>query len=648
MEFMSAKDASKKWGISQRRVAILCSENRVPNAEMIGNAWVIPIDANKPVDARVEKNTTADIDMAKPFLKWAGGKGQLLKEIEKYYPFENDKYTKYCEPFIGGGAVLFDILNKYELKEIYISDINPQLVNTYTIVRNNVKSLIDLLSNLQNDYVPLDNDKRKIYYNNKRERYNFLIKNSDESNALERASLMIFLNKTCFNGLYRVNRSGLFNVPMGAYKNPLICDRYNLINVSEKLKNVRIVCGDYKNSLNFIDGNTFVYFDPPYRPLSQTSSFTSYTEDMFNDEKQIELANFIDLVNAKKAKILISNSDPKNLDVSDNFFDNLYSKYIIDRVDASRSISCQASNRGNIKELLITNELRGTDMEKRNFENWLSTFRDSIANYKYYVNFEKVHKNVESIKVELNILNSLIGSKNIESEFINIVTKYPETLKCIPILLAVRASEIYAIDKDGAYKYNFINPNISVNEYKMFMHKTGLFDLMQNHIISNLIDYVTGVETGLDSNGRKNRGGHLMEDLVEDFIRKSGFEKDKTYFKEMYIHQITEKWNIDLSAISNDGKMEKRFDYVIKTDNMIYAIETNFYGSGGSKLNETARSYKTLALESETIDGFTFVWFTDGHGWNSAKHNLEETFDVMDNIYNITDMEKGIMNEVFK
>ena len=287
-------------------------------------------------------------------------------------------------------------------------------------------------------------------------------------------------------------------------------------------------------------------------------------------------------------------------------------------------------------------------MANRDFMIWLSEFRDSIADYGYYIDFEKVHRNVESIKVELNILNSLIGSDNIEDDFENLIKKYPEVLKCIPLLLAVRANEIYAIDGDGAYTFNFKKPNLSVQQYKMFMRKTGLFDLIANHIVNNLVDYATGVETGLDSNGRKNRGGHLMENLVESFIKKAGFVKDETYFKEMYIHQITEKWDIDLSAISNQGKMEKRFDYVVKTDNMIYGIETNFYGSGGSKLNETARSYKTLALETDTIDGFTFVWFTDGKGWTSARHNLEETFDVMEHIYNINDMENGIIQEVFK
>ncbi len=287
-------------------------------------------------------------------------------------------------------------------------------------------------------------------------------------------------------------------------------------------------------------------------------------------------------------------------------------------------------------------------MKNRDFNTWIAGFRDSIADYGYYIDFEKVHRNVESIKVELNILNSVIGSKNIESDFEVLLEKYPEILKCIPLLLAVRANEIYAIDGDGEFTYKFKNPNLSTKQYKVFMRKTGLFDLMANHIINNLVDYATGVETGLDSNGRKNRGGHLMENLVESFIKRAGFVKDETYFKEMYIHQITEKWNVDLSAISNQGKMEKRFDFVIKTPNMIYGIETNFYGSGGSKLNETARSYKTLALETDTIDSFAFVWFTDGKGWASARNNLEETFDVMEHIYNIKDLENGIINEVFK
>ena len=290
----------------------------------------------------------------------------------------------------------------------------------------------------------------------------------------------------------------------------------------------------------------------------------------------------------------------------------------------------------------------------RNFDDWLLSFRDSIADYGYYIDFEKVHRNVDSVKIELNILNSLIGSKDIENDFENLMKKYPEILKCIPLLLAVRATEIYCQDENGGYLYKFDfgkyppNSHTYYERYKYFMRETGLFDLLENHIINNLVDYVTGVETGLDSNDRKNRGGHLMEDLVERYIADAGFIKDVNYFKEMKINEIEKKFGINLSAISNKGKTVKRFDFVIKTKDTIYGIETNFYASSGSKLNETARSYKQISQEAQSINGFIFVWFTDGKGWVDARHNLEETFDVMQHIYNIKDLEDGIIDEVFK
>jgi type II restriction enzyme len=271
-------------------------------------------------------------------------------------------------------------------------------------------------------------------------------------------------------------------------------------------------------------------------------------------------------------------------------------------------------------------------MKNRNFDGWLAKFRFSISGYDYYIDFNKVVKNVEKLKIELSILNSLIGSKDIERDFENIIKKYPETLKCVPLLLAVRQSEIYAQDEEGTFIYNFNHMNYSIEQYKVFMRKTGLFNLIENHIVNNLIDYALGVETGLDSNGRKNRGGHLMENLVEDFIKKS---KVKEYYKEMYLSEIEKRWNIDLSALSNDGKAKKRFDFVVKTDNMIYGIETNFYGGkgGGSKLNETARSYKMLSQEADATEGFTFVWIIDGTAWRSARGNLRETFEAMEHIY---------------
>ncbi|WP_068268457.1 DNA adenine methylase [Caviibacter abscessus] len=291
----------------------------------------------------------------KPFLKWAGGKGQLLDKIKSYYPFEKNKTKKYAEPFVGGGAVLFDILNKYDLDEIYISDINKELINTYIVIRDNIDELIKILSNMQETFLSLDTDKKKEFYIKKRQLFNELKINGNKNTNIKKASLMIFLNKTCFNGLFRVNKSGLFNVPMGNYKKPVICDENNLRAISKKLKKVTIICGNYKQSSDFIDENTFVYFDPPYRPINETSSFTSYTESKFDDSDQLELANFINEMNKKGATILVSNSDPKNTNKDDNFFDNVYSNYNIKRVDASRMINSNGKSRGKIKELIISN-----------------------------------------------------------------------------------------------------------------------------------------------------------------------------------------------------------------------------------------------------------------------------------------------------
>lgn len=286
---------------------------------------------------------------------------------------------------------------------------------------------------------------------------------------------------------------------------------------------------------------------------------------------------------------------------------------------------------------------------QRDFNTWVSKFKRSISRYDYYVNFEKVIRNVEDMKIELNILNALIGSKNIEDDFQNIITRYPETLKCIPALLAVRGYEIYAQDEDGAYLYRFDKQVYSIEQYKVFMRKTGLFDLIANHLINNLVDYVYGVETGLDSNGRKNRGGHQMEDLVEGYIKKAGFRKGSTYFKEMKLSDMEKLWGLDLSALSNHGQTEKRFDFVVKTENTAYAIEVNFYigPNTGSKPIETARSYKLLAQEAKDIKGFKFVWITDGFGWMGGKGNLKETFDILETMYNIDDMENGIFSKAF-
>ncbi len=286
---------------------------------------------------------------------------------------------------------------------------------------------------------------------------------------------------------------------------------------------------------------------------------------------------------------------------------------------------------------------------KRNFNEWISKFKDSVADWTYYVDFPKVYRNVDSIKIELHLLNSLINSKDIENEFRTLVSKYPEVLKVVPILLAKRDKEIKIIDKGKDKNFDFFNQNFSIDEYVDFMHKTGLFDLLSNHIISDLTDYVKGVEVGLDTNARKNRTGTAMENIVEAFILDAGFIKDVTYFKEMKTSKIKELFGIELTLESLDeSKAEKRFDFVIKTEQKVYAIEVNFYSGGGSKLNETSRSYKMLAQESKDISNFEFVWFTDGIGWNSAKKNLEETFDVLEHMYNIDDLENGILTQIIK
>ncbi len=284
---------------------------------------------------------------------------------------------------------------------------------------------------------------------------------------------------------------------------------------------------------------------------------------------------------------------------------------------------------------------------KRNFKEWFNEFTDSIATYEYYTDFNIVYKNIDKLKVELSIMNSLIGSKNVEQDFDKLFKKYPEIRKCLPLLIAVRENEIKVIDEGEKLKYNFKTID-DIDLLKRFMRKTGLFDLISNHLVNNLVDYATGVEVGLGSNGRKNRGGHLMEDVLQGYIEKAGFVKNQTYFKEMYLSDIEQKWNIDLSKLSNLGKVTKRFDYVVKTKNCIYAFETNFYSSNGSKLNETARSYKMLAEESKNIKGFAFIWVTDGLGWQGAKNNLEETFDVLDNLFNLKELEQGKLKGILK
>lgn len=285
--------------------------------------------------------------------------------------------------------------------------------------------------------------------------------------------------------------------------------------------------------------------------------------------------------------------------------------------------------------------------QMRDFNQWLSTMTDSIADWTYYVDFPKVYRNVNEIKIPLNIMNSLLGSKNIRSEFLELLDKYPEILKAIPIIVAKRLNDTILVkDVEKDFYFKFKKPNYSPEEYADFMEKSGVFDLLSNHLVANLFDYVTGVEVGMDTNGRKNRTGHTMENIVQSYLEQEGFVMGVNLYKEIYQNEVEELFNVDLSAITNEGNTSKRFDFVIKRDSTVYLIETNFYSGGGSKLNETARSYKMITEEAKTIQNVEFVWFTDGQGWFQAKKNLRETFEVLPYLYNINDLKNGILKEL--
>ncbi|HNW97614.1 MAG TPA: DNA adenine methylase [Bacteroidales bacterium] len=294
------------------------------------------------------------VRLAKPFLKWAGGKTQLIKDIEKSLPYKmtNTDFI-YIEPFVGSGAVLFWMLNNFpNLKKAIINDINEDLINTYNIIASEPKKLISFLKVFQNEFHSLENnpEKKKIYYYQKRELYN-----SRNTDIITQAALFIFLNRTCFNGLYRVNKNNLFNVPMGSYKKPTICDEENILVVSKALQKVEILSGDFEQTLKYAKENSFFYFDPPYKPLSNTSSFNSYAKDDFNDDEQIRLRNFCIKIEKQGHKWMLSNSDVKGKNINDNFFDDIYSDFLISRVKAKRNINANADKRGQLNELLITN-----------------------------------------------------------------------------------------------------------------------------------------------------------------------------------------------------------------------------------------------------------------------------------------------------
>lgn len=296
------------------------------------------------------------MEVVRPFVKWAGGKSSLISQLTNFFPFElkDGIINKYVEPFVGGGAVLISILQKYDVKEAYAFDINRDLINCYNVIKENVDELIKELEIKEKEFIKLESEDRQAYFYNIRKEYNSY-KITENELSIKRAGEFIFLNRTCFNGLYRVNKNGEFNVPCGKYKNPTICDSSNLRKLSYLIRNVVFQYGDYKKSEKYVDNNTFVYFDPPYRPLSITSGFTSYTKEDFNDENQKELANYFGKLDEKNAKLMLSNSNPKNTNKDDSFFEDIYKGFNINEISAKRMINANAKGRGEISELLITN-----------------------------------------------------------------------------------------------------------------------------------------------------------------------------------------------------------------------------------------------------------------------------------------------------
>ena len=609
----------------------------------------------------------------KPFLKWAGGKTQLIEIIKENMPDINTKDYLYVEPFIGAGAVFFDFINNKMFKKYIINDINSKLINLYIMIRDNCDELIETLNNLKIEYNNLESiDEKSVMYYRVREDFNDI----NISNILQ-ASYFIFLNKTCFNGLYRENSKGGFNVPFGKHKSPSIFDEQQIRDISNTLKlkdkhgeNIVVIKNvSYSELINEIDNNTFVYMDPPYRPVTE-GGFNSYNKSSFNDEEQTKLSYFYKKLNDIKAYLMLSNSDPKNLDANDNFFDELYEEFNIQRISANRMINSDSSGRGMITELLITNyenkystnKLKESDevnvnmvcsfnylKDEKTFRYLLDTLQDSIKGFDYFVNWDKVYGNVRDIEIELNMLNYLVGKENIEEEAKYLLQKHPQIIKVIPILVACRDKVVNICDIEDNLKisnslFDFQNfDNINIDDIVKFMRESGILGLLSSKKIKNIVDYVFGVEVGLDSNGRKNRSGTSMENLVERFVKQFCINNSFRYITQATPKKIKQMWGYDVSV----DKTARRFDLAINTGSKLYLIETNYYGGGGSKLKATAGEYKTL-FDITKNDGHEFIWITDGKGWLTAHLPLEEAFYHNNYIINIEMLTRNILEDIIK
>ncbi len=586
------------------------------------------------------KNINKSIDVSKiqPFVKWVGGKRGLLSQIIPLLP---KKFNNYFEPFVGGGALFFELQKYGELngKKVYLFDINRELINAYNIVKKSPKELIIELSKFQEQH------SKEFYFKVRAwdRKDNFL-----EVDAITRASRFIYLNKTCFNGLYRVNRKNQNNVPMGSYKNPNICNSDIIYSASYALQNVTILNVSYKEVLKYASKEDLVYFDPPYYPLNPTSSFTSYSEFEFLNKEQEELFDTFYKLDKKGIFVVHSNSDTI-------FINELYKDFNIKKIQANRFINSKGSGRGKINELLIRNRILKRDiMEMDSFEDLKNTFQESIFTWNYFTDFKKVKLNVKKVEKELNILNYLIGKDNIENEFIALIEEYPKIREALPLLIAVRKNKLLdtsiitdidsLISENKQYIfYNKITENIK-SELLIFFRESGLKDIFKNRYIKNLVDYCFGVEVGFDTNARKNRTGTLMENIVSNHL-KAFCNKNRNF---IYIEQATQKrikesFNYKIEIDKNS----RRFDFALynSINNQLFLIEVNYYSGGGSKLKATAGEYKSLNdfIKSQNIE---FIWITDGKGWLTAINSLEETFNHNNYVINLNMIKNGILDKI--
>lgn len=562
----------------------------------------------------------------KPFIKWAGGKNSLLGEIKKCLPdFVYSQDFCLVEPFVGGGAVsLWALSDLPHLKQLIINDYNADLINVYQVIKNNPDDLIKYIENLQSHYDKLtDLESKKPYFYHKRDVFN-----QRNSNDVEQAGLFIFLNKSAFNGLYRVNKNNQFNVPIGSYKKPTFIDKDNILTISKKLQNTKILTGDFELVLNHLPNNfpCIFYLDPPYRPISDTASFTSYSDSGFDDNEQKRLANFCKKIDKLGHYFLLSNSDPKNTNLSDDFFDELYQDFKIERIQANRAISASSVGRKKINEIIVSN---GFNM-KLAFDDFLNSMSETNATLDYFTDFDKVKKNVAQIEIKLNQLNYLLGKDDLKQAVYDLYAECPNAFSILEILIAVRKKEQKkSLDEKGQV--------VTLNSYFQsadkiidFLNNTGLADVFRDKNIKNLVDYVFGIEVGLDTNARKNRGGDNMSKAVQLL-----FDNADIYYKK-------EVRNTIFTDIESLGADVKQFDFVIKTKRKTYVIETNYYNSGGSKLNEVARAYTDVAPKINQYPQYEFVWITDGQGWKTAKNKLQEAYTHIPSVYNLYTLQSFI------